>query len=220
MGIIIGNSSALPIYFSGPDGLSATAEFTLFGPTELQIILTNTSTGVPDGFSNSDQLLTGISFNLGGPEITGGSVVIGPDVIDMSLNFDNVLSQLVSGDDVSSEWGYGNSGGTGMLVNMVSTNAAKMTAFSAGPNLDGPDGLDGPQGGIIANPGIVDLGGLGAIQDSVVITLNLSSGLIDMSFLENGVIVEYGSDAAFLPEPTMLVIMAAGLPGLRRRLIR
>ncbi len=92
-----------------------------------------------------------------------------------------------------------------------------MTAFSSGPNLDGPAGLGGPQGGLLANPGIVDLGGLGAIQNSVVITLNLNSDLSDLGFLENGVIVEYGSDAAFIPEPTTVALLARGSISLIRR---
>ncbi len=217
LGIAVGNASAGLVIFSGPSGLSATADFSLNNPHELKIVLTNTSTGVPAGFDNSDQLLTGISFDLGVPDITGGSVVIGPDAADISINFDNVVSQLGNGDDVSSEWGFGNSGGTGMLVNMVSTNTAQMTAFSSGPNLDGPAGLDGPQGGLLANPGIVDLGGLGAIQNSVVITLNLNSDLSDLGFLENGVIVEYGSDAAFVPEPTTVALLVLGSISLIRR---
>lgn len=218
LGIAVGNASADLLIFSDSSGLSATADFSLINPDELEIVLTNTSTGVPAGFDNSDQLLTGISFDLGGLEIIGGNVVIGPDAADMSINFDNVVSQLGNGDDVSSEWGYGNNvTTTGMLLNMVSVNTSQMTAFSSGPNLDGPENLDGPQGGLLANPSIFDLGGLGAIQNSVVITLNLNSDLSDLGFLENGVIVEYGSDAAFIPEPTTVALLALGSISLIRR---
>ncbi len=218
LGIAVGNASAHFIIFSDSSGLSATADFSLINSDELKIVLTNTSTGVPAGFDNSAQLLTGISFDLGGPGITGGSVVIGPNAADISINFDNVVSQLGNGDDVSSEWGYGNNvTTTGMLVNMVSATTSQMTAFSSGPNLDGPAGLDGPQGGLLANPGIIALGGLGAIQNSVVITLNLNSDLSDLGFLENGVIVEYGSDAAFVPEPTTVALLVLGSISLIRR---
>ena len=64
LGVAVGNASADLIIFSGPSGLSATADFSLIGPDELKIVLTNTSTGVPAGFAKSDQLLTGVSFDL------------------------------------------------------------------------------------------------------------------------------------------------------------
>lgn len=216
LGIAVGNASADLVIFSDSSGLSATADFSLIDSDELKIVLTNTSTGMPAGFDNSDQLLTGISFDLGGLEIIGGNVIIGPDAADMSINFD--AGQFGQGDDVSSEWGYGNNvTTTGMLVNMVSVNTSQMTAFSPGPNLDGPENLGGPQGGLLANPGIVDLGGLGAIQNSVVITLSLNSDLSGLGFLENGVIVEYGSDAAFIPEPTTVALLVLGSISLIRR---
>ncbi len=218
LGIAVGNASADLLIFSDSSGLSATADFSLIGLDGLKIILTNTSTGVPADFLDdpSKQLLTGISFDLGGPEIIGGNVVIGPDDADMSINFD--AGPFGKGANVSGEWGYGNNvTTTGMLVNMVSVNTSQMTAFSDS-NLDGPEELDGPQGGLLANPGIVDLGGgLGAIQNSVVITLNLNSDLSGLGFLENGVIVEYGSDAAFIPEPTTVALLALGSISLIRR---
>ncbi len=217
LGFGSGMASATVVNIDGPDGLSVMAQFTLISLVELEIILTNTSTGVPDGFSNSDQLLTGISFDLGGIDITGGDVKIGDDASDQSLNFD--IGSLGNGADVSYEWGYGNAGSTLMLDNMVSANTAHMTRFSdVGPNLDGPDVLDGPQGGLIANPIIVDLGGLGAIQNSIVITLDLSgSGVSDLSFLENGVIAEFGSDAAFIPEPATVALLGLGAMSFLRR---
>lgn len=210
LGFGSGTASAGMVTLNGPDGLKVTADFTLISAVELEIILTNASTGVPGGFSNSDQLLTGLSFDLGGPEIISGDVIIGDDASDQSLNFD--IGSLGNGADVSYEWGYGNNGSTSMLDNMVSVNTSHMTRFSnVGPNLDGPDGLDGPQGGLVADPVIVDLGGLGAIQNSVVITLNLSgAGVSDLGFLENGVIAEFGSDAAFVPEPVTIVLLGLG----------
>src|SRR5262245_36602277 len=79
------NASADIILFSDPSGLSALAEFTLLNATTLQVRLKNTSTGVPNGFTNAAQLLTGLSWdfgapgnNAGEPTITGGSVIIGP----------------------------------------------------------------------------------------------------------------------------------------------
>ena len=97
------NASADPGFDIG--GLSARAIFTLdtATPTIMQIVLFNTSTGAPAGFSNVDQLLTGISFDFGHPGYNGDpliyddpaiqEVVIGPG--GRAINFDNVPSQLV-----------------------------------------------------------------------------------------------------------------------------
>ena len=211
-------------------GISARAIFTLdtATPTILQIELFNTSTGAPAGFSNVDQLLTGISFDMGEAGYNGDpliyddasidEVVIGPG--GRSINFDNVPSQLGAGDNVSGEWGFGNEDGTGMLTNFISANRSQATAFD-GVNLDGPPNIDGPQGGICADPPLVDLSGTGAIISSVVITVPLDAPLSNLDFLyENGVLAEFGSDAAFVvvPEPaTLLIITAAGLPVLLKR---
>jgi hypothetical protein len=214
--------------FSDPSGLSAEAEFTASGTT-LTIRLKNTSTGAPGLFSNSDQILTGISWDFGqvgfngDPTITGGSVAIGSS--SASLNFDNIGAppQLGPGADVSGEYGYGNMDGTGALTNFVSANTAAATPFG-GANLDGPASIDGPQGGLVASPEVIGLGGLGAIQDEIDITLTLSEAVLQQDILgELGQVrVEFGSDAAFItvPEPGSLVCLCLGasiLLGRRRR---
>jgi hypothetical protein len=197
-----------------PDGLSAQATFTLISPTVLTIELTNTSTGVPTGFDNSDQILTGLSFDLGGPTITAGTVIIGPG--SRSINFSEISTQLGPDDDVSCEWGYGNIGSTNMMLNMVSTNTSHMTRFDESDNnLDGPYNIDGPRSGLVAldtdDLPLIDIGGLGAIGDSIIITLTLSDGLTNYDFLDNGVIAEFGSDAAFLvPEPATIILLGLG----------
>jgi hypothetical protein len=200
------------------NGLSADAIFTLNTETPylLEIELFNTSTGVPEGFDSSDQLLTSISFDLGlpglnplDPKIMGGTVLVGPT--GYTVDFDNVSDQLGPGGNISGEWGYGNAGGTGLLPNLVTANAAGATAFST-MNLDGPPYLDGPQAGIATDPPQIDPGGLGVVLDSILISLTLDTPLTDLDFLEeNGVVTEFGSDAAFLvPEPLTFAFFGLG----------
>ena len=210
------------------DGLAAQATFTLdtSDPAELMIKLINMSTGVPPGFDNSDQLLTGISWDFGqlgyngDPMIIGGTVIIGPD--GRSIDFDQIDlldPQLGAGAYVSGEWGYGNMDGTGLLTNFVTATKSQATAFG-GTNWDGPINIDGPQGGICTDPPWVSLGGLGAVADSVIITLTLDTSLANLNFLENGAVAEFGSDAAFLvPEPATVCLLGLGSLSLilRRR---
>ena len=202
------------------NGLSARAIFTYddASPFQLKIEFFNTSTGVPAGFIAADQLLTGISFNLGGTLITGGTTVIGPG--SQSIAFNWVVTQLGPGDDVSGEWGYGNSVpfSTGMLSNLVSAMESHTTAMGS-LNLDGPVELAGPAGGLCTAPPLIDLGGQGAIADSIVITLSLNSSLGGLDFIDTyGVVAEFGSDAAFLtPEPATIFLLGMGSLILFRR---
>jgi len=204
---------------SDPSGLSALVEFKLIDSTTLEVALRNTSTGTPPGFSNSDQLLTGVSFDTGAlgvspgdPDITDGTVRIADS--SHSVNFDT--GDYDAPDDVSGEWGYGNSGGSGHLPNLIVAMAAQSTPFGD-VNLDGPHSLDGPQAGLVsaAMTDPIDLGGLGAIQDQVIIRGTLDRDGSDLAFLDpNLVRVEFGSDAAFVttPEPaTLALAVVAGL---------
>ena len=187
----------------------------------------NTSTGTPAGFDSSDQILTGLAWDFGEPgfngdiTITGGTVFTGPT--SSSLNFS--IQNVGPNEDVSGEWGFGNMDGTGLLTNFISGNSAQATPFG-GLNLDGPVNIDGPQGGLVADPILVSLGGLGAIQDEVIATLSLSGALTEAELLAdliaNGVRIEFGSDAAFIggvvPAPgTIALLGIAGLLGRPRR---
>jgi len=216
-GIIVG--------FLDPSGLSAEAEFTLLNPTTLEIRLRNLSVGAPNGFSNSDQILTGVSWDFGHPGyngdtmITSGTAVIGPN--SQSVNFDT--GSYGPGTDLGGEWGYGNMDGTGAMTNFISGNTAQATPFG-GLNLDGPVSMDGPQGGLVANPPVVPLGGLGAISDEIISTLNLSLPTDYQFLFDHGVRFEFGSDAFFIdvnvvPAPGTALIAATALvvAGRRRR---
>jgi hypothetical protein len=215
--MIAGNASAVLIVYSDPSGLGAEADFTLINPTTLQVRLKNTSTGVPDGFSNSDQILTGVSWDFdpagsGGPNIIGGSVMTG--ATSFSIGFD--ILNVGSNADVSGEWGYSNNNGSGMMQNFITATRAQSTSFG-GANLDGPVVIDGPSAGLISSAFSLPLGGIGAIQDEIVATLFLDTALSDLSFLDNGTRVEFGSDAHFISVPGPAAWSLLGLLAVHRR---
>jgi hypothetical protein len=201
---------------SEPSGLAAEVEFSLIDPTTLEVRVENLSSLVPVGFDNSDQLLTSVSWDFdptnppGEPTIVSGSVRIGPT--STSINFSSGIYGPNS--DVSGEWGFGNAGTTGLSANFISTNTSHATPFG-GANLDSTANLSGPQAGLVADPELVSLGGLGAIRREIVATLTLSGPLANVDAIDD-VIVEYGSDAAFapgeeqhqIPEPSSGVIVA------------
>lgn len=216
-------SQGVTIFGSAAGGLSAEAEFTLENSTTLKVRLRNTSTGVPSGFTSSDQLLTSVAWDFGAPgsnaldvTIIGGTVLIGPT--SQALNFS--AGAFGANANVSGEWGYGNSAQSGLLTNFLTALQAGSTAFSA-TNLDGPSNLDGPQGGLVSSSMPVSLGGLGAIRNEIVATLTLSGPISNLSFLNtNQVRFEFGSDAAFItvPAPSALAMLApVALLGRRRR---
>lgn len=221
---ILATSSAAAdiVNFSHASGLSAVAEFTMLNATTVRIRLANTSTGVPMGFDSADQLLTGITWdaglpgvNPGDPAIVGGTAAIG--ATSMSVNFST--GTYGPGADIGGEWGFGNSGGSGGLPNMVSGNTSGVVAFG-GANLDGPASLNGPQGGLVANPLLVSLGGLGAIQHEIVVEITLDQSIASLNeLIGNGVQVEYGSDAAFIfvPAPASLTLLGVASFGTLRR---
>ncbi len=218
-------SAAQAVFITGtaPSGLSASASFDLLNATTLQVRLRNTSTAVPSGFDGAASLLTGVSWDFGAPgnnamdvTIVGGSVVIG--ATSQTINFDT--GSYGPGTNVGGEWGYSNAAQSGLLNNYVSALQAGTTAFG-GPDLDGPAVLDGPQGGLAANPLTTSLGGIGAIQDEIVITMNLSGAVSNLNFLSNLVRFEFGSDAAFITVPTpgagALALLSLGTLVARRR---
>lgn len=232
------SAASITLTFDDGSGLSAMARF-LFdtaAPTELNIVLRNTSTSLPaalnDGDANSNQLLTSIGFLLpGGVTITGGSAAITSG--STAVGFDPA-------EDLSKEWGFGSSG-TGQLcgdpacpdpflqslTNWVSTMQPATAKFTAG-KIGNSNVLNGPSFGLqAAGPsggGLVPTGGLYAVRDSATFTLSLSAPITDLSFLNTGAVVEFGSDAAFLvptttqvPEPAATALFGLGLLGLAYR---
>ena len=213
------SASATLITFTDPSGLAAEAEFTLLNPNQIQIRLKNTSTGVPMGFEGADQLLTGLSwdsFGVAGQAIVGGSALTGP--MSFSINFS--ISNVGPNADVGGEWGYGTKPISGLGNHFISGNTSGLILFG-GPNLDGPVNPDGPQAGLVANPGLVPLGGTGAIQDEIIVTIDLALALFNLDFLNNTKLdVEFGSSAAFIHYPTpgtLALFGIAGVGAIRRK---
>lgn len=227
--LISSSAFSTTFYYNDLSGLSATADFSV-SSGKLVIVLTNTSTGVPSGFSNSDQVLSTLSFNL--PDLVNigsGEVFISEG--SYSVNFDNVGGiQLTGGADVSPEWGYGNEDGTGFTYDpdhkhLITAMISHAIKFKPG-NLDGSVNIDGPQGGL--TNGIIPLGGIGAIHNSVTSYLTLTGidltipGNIEnllFSITSKGVVFEFGSDAAFghseqnrpVPEPATIAMFLLGI---------
>jgi len=216
---ISANAGATLISFNDASGLAAEAEFTLLNPNQIQIRLQNTSTAVPMGFASADQLLTGLSWNsfgVAGQTITGGTAITGASSSSIGFSIANVGP----GGDVGGEWGFGAGPISGLGNHFISGNNSGLTLFG-GANLDGPANGDGPQAGLVANPILVALGGTGAIQDEIIVTINLSLAQPNLDFLNNtDLLVEFGSSAAFITVPTpgsIAILGVAGLAAIRRR---
>ena len=193
-----GSASAQSFTLITSMGMSAEVEFSLLDSSTLEVRLANLSTSMPAGFEASDQILTGVSWEFGdaGVSIAGGRVRIGDT--SHSLNFSTGF--YGAGADVSGEWGFGNSGATGMFDHYISANAAGTTAFGS-VNLDGPSSLAGPSGGLVADPLPMSIGGQSGIQHEIVATLDLNGTLDDLDAIEL-VTFEFGSDKAFFTVPT------------------
>jgi hypothetical protein len=76
---------------------------------------------------------------------------------------------------------------------------------------------------LVANPILIPLGGLGAIQNEIIATLTLSAPIADLGFLANGAHIEFGSDVFFIngtvpaPGAASLLAVAGLIAGFRRR---
>jgi hypothetical protein len=229
-------ASAVLFTFSHESGLSAEAEFTLVDSTHLEIRMRNTSTGTPGGASAVDQLLTGVSFDIGFAQghfadqtLTNGNVAIGAN--SQSINFDS--GTYGEGFDVSAEFGFSNNGDSSIgnhLQNLVAATefGGNFLPFN-GENLNGPLEIISAGAGLLSDAEPIPIGGLAAIQSEVVVSLTLSfgvSGLADI--VGNGVRASFGDPAVgdvlyldgieSLPAPAAISLLAvAGCIATRRR---
>lgn len=229
-------ASAILYTFNHESGLAAEAEFTLVDSTHLEIRMRNTSTGVPGDASAVDQLLTGISFDIGFAQghfadqtLTTGGVAIGAN--SQSVNFDS--GTYGEGFDVSAEFGFSNNGDSSMgshLQNLVAATefGGNFLPFN-GENLNGPLEITSAGAGLLSSAEPIPIGGLTAIQSEVIVslTLSFSVGSID-DIVGNGVRASFGDPAVgnvlyldgiqSLPAPAAISLLAlAGCTATRRR---
>lgn len=203
------------------NGLAARATFDLNG-TALDILLENTSTGVPVSFGAADSLLVSIGMNLprGLRIATGDAAVIGPGSRGLAQ-----WSSRGPGDSVAEEWLWTNDFGGDLMKNwaqVISTSDGQgggtVTRFD-----NQPGGVDGPFGGIAADPPHRTIPqSQRAVSDSILFRVTLTGTMTEeeLQAMADASIVEYGSDVRYLvvPEPPGLTVLGAGLlPLLLRR---
>ena len=133
------------------------------------------------------------------------------------MNFNPTPASLK---DVSGEWGFANGASghfNGLDVDaLVSTMAADTSSTFGGGSLKKPDDLAGPDFGLLAKGG--NAGGIAAISDSILITLNLKgtyTGSDLVGDINSGVVaVTFGSPTGVPDGGATLVLLSAGLLGL------
>lgn len=201
-----GGSNANPL-----NGLAAMATFETSGNT-LNILLKNTSTGMPAGFDTAASLLVslGMSLPTGFSILSGNTAVVGPGSVGVSQ-----WSSFTPGSSVANEWAWTNSGGGDLLgtyKQVISTSSGNqsLTHFTGGSG-----SLGGPYGGIAASPLLANIpGSQRAVSNSIAFSLTLSGALSDQQLSEvaNSSIVEFGSDVRYLrvPEPASMALLGLG----------
>lgn len=191
--------------------LMGTVEIDLSG-NMLTITLKNTSTDASS--EDASQLLSGVGFDLpNGFNIVSGTV---------KMNGSTAHNFVKPGDgDVSGEWGFDNDplkGAWSIAFSDINTGVSSRVSTSdtpfSGAFIETPAGLDGPEFGLWSKQYSTDPGGLNAIEDKVIIKLNLNADPVnDAAFLGHIVaghtVLLFGSpDSSNVPEATSLITWA------------
>jgi len=200
-----------------PAGVSGTADLN-YSANAITILLTNTSPISTSTTTGGGILLTGIGFSLpSNIYVTGGAIAFGPGSGSVPSGSFTTLSNL---------WGYQNTSAgpnqssSGYLVGnpygTLNTTALTVNGNSISGLLPtGTGNVSGPSYGLVSATG--NPGGLPAVRDSILLTLNLSDVLGSNWFsdIESGtVVLAFGSPKAHVPEPGTMILLGSGLVGL------
>jgi hypothetical protein len=215
--------ASVEVNYIGQSGLQAHAEYDLVSATQLSIILTNNSVA-PFGGSgvngDANMVLSSINFELGGPSIVGGSVTLNGASSVVERSGTAWVTDGGYAGNLNKEYGYSNTGVGNKAAS--SSHIVGLTTAQIDTLLDGAvtshsnggmhvtnflgtvGGVDGGLDfGLVAS-GSTGFGNNNFVLSSVKILLNLSgAGLTDLSFLDKGSYVEFGSDYSYvggLPE--------------------
>lgn len=222
---------ALIVYFDNGNGLTATADFQLANAgLELDILLTNTSTAPFGGFDGgAGMVLSSINFDLGAIGFTGGTASLGPGSNIVKNSGGSWTPQPLT--NLNVEYGYSNTGIGNAAPPGHADELHSITSHSnGGMAVTSFNGIAGEVGGGL-DYGLVatsstPFGNNHFLENSVSLRLTLSAPLADLSFLNNGSYIEFGSDNVYvpnIPEPTattLATLTAAGLAIVARRILR
>jgi len=203
------------------DGLSASTDFTVSGNT-LTVVLTNTSTNdvlIPS------EVLTAVFFDISG---FGGTLT---PVSAMLSGGSTVYFGTENGGNVGGEWAYGSSLSGAPHGSTMGISSAGFGLFGDGtfngPNLGGPDAVDGLQYGITSagddsttgNAAVTGSNEL--IHNQVIFTLTSSTPFLESAI--NNVSFQYGTaldetncqpgDHPTIPEPSTMLLLGLALSG-------
>jgi hypothetical protein len=217
------------IIFEGNDtnsaNLSGTVDMYTHDSNYLKVIITNTSSLASD--ISSQNLLTGLGFNLPGLDILSGTATINGQT---AINF-----TMPGNYDVSGEWGYDNnpissgpfqtgSEGEAGMSSTVNTVVSSMISTTEIPfsldSISKPDNLNGPEFGLLSGQVLQSVaGGLNAIQDTITIDLLLSGSYSGLEGFINShdVVLSFGSpdhSTSEVPIPAAVWLLGSGFIGV------